>query len=98
MDFRILVLTLFSSIIAVNSLKQGECEGKICHKILEFIYIFFFLAVCVKVLDRFRESLSDSVKSEPKKIEEEFRAFCKAVKKDKENRFVSVLKCPPIHL
>ncbi|XP_019876279.1 mesencephalic astrocyte-derived neurotrophic factor homolog [Aethina tumida] len=69
MDFRILVLTLFSSIIAVNSLKQGECE------------------VCVKVLDRFRESLSDSVKSEPKKIEEEFRAFCKAVKKDKENRF-----------
>ncbi|XP_060534248.1 mesencephalic astrocyte-derived neurotrophic factor homolog [Cylas formicarius] len=42
--------------------------------------------VCIKVLERFRNTLSDDVLKEPKKIEREFRSFCKGVK-NKEERF-----------
>lgn len=42
--------------------------------------------VCVTVLEKFSEQLPESVKSNPSKIEDEFRKFCKT-SKGKENRF-----------
>ncbi|KAK2576678.1 hypothetical protein KPH14_005339 [Odynerus spinipes] len=42
--------------------------------------------VCVATVNKFANSLSDDVKSDPKKIEEEFKKFCKNTK-SKENRF-----------
>lgn len=42
--------------------------------------------VCVKTVERFVEQLDPSAKSDPKKIENEFRKFCKN-SKGKENRF-----------
>lgn len=42
--------------------------------------------VCTKTLDKFSESLNDDIKKDPKKIETEFRKFCKT-SKGKENRF-----------
>jgi hypothetical protein len=42
--------------------------------------------VCVKTVEKFANTLEDSVKSEPKKIEAEFRKFCKNTK-GKEHRF-----------
>nr|CAD7445398.1 unnamed protein product [Timema bartmani] len=42
--------------------------------------------VCITVVERFSNSLSPEVKSDTKKIENEFRDFCKALK-NKENRF-----------
>jgi len=42
--------------------------------------------VCIKVLDRFRNNLSENVLKDHKKIENKFRDFCKNVK-NKENRF-----------
>lgn len=50
-----------------------------------FVVIFL---VCVSVMTKFAESLDETVKKDPKKIEDEFRTFCKAAK-GKENRFVS---------
>lgn len=47
------------------------------------------VSVCVTVLEKFSEQLPESVKSNPSKIEDEFRKFCKT-SKGKENRFVSV--------
>jgi mesencephalic astrocyte-derived neurotrophic factor len=44
--------------------------------------------VCINVINKFSENLSDDVKKDPKKIEIEFRKYCKA-SKGKENRFVS---------
>jgi mesencephalic astrocyte-derived neurotrophic factor len=44
--------------------------------------------VCVKVLEKFGNSLDDATKKDPKKIETEFRKYCKT-SKNKENRFVS---------
>lgn len=44
--------------------------------------------VCIKTVDTFSGTLSDEVKKEPKRIEDEFRTFCKNVKKEsKEQRF-----------
>ena len=51
-------------------------------------YHFFFFAVCITVVERFSQSLSDDVRKNPKQIEDEFRKFCKNTK-TKENRFVS---------
>lgn len=42
--------------------------------------------VCVKTVRRFAETLSDSTKKDHKKIEGEFKKFCKA-QKNKEQRF-----------
>lgn len=42
--------------------------------------------VCVKTVEKFASTLSDSVKKDPKLIEAEFKKFCK-VSKSKENRF-----------
>lgn len=46
--------------------------------------------VCIKTVERFGSSLNEETKKDPKKIETEFRKFCKASKSSsKENRFVS---------
>jgi mesencephalic astrocyte-derived neurotrophic factor len=45
--------------------------------------------VCVKVIEKFSSKLDEATKKDPKKIETEFRAFCKT-SKNKENRFVSL--------
>ncbi|CAG9772749.1 unnamed protein product [Ceutorhynchus assimilis] len=42
--------------------------------------------VCIKVLDRFRSTLPESTIKDHKKIEKEFKLFCKDLK-NKENRF-----------
>ena len=42
--------------------------------------------VCVKTVEKFGATLSDNVKKDPKKIEAEFKKFCKGTK-NKENRF-----------
>lgn len=42
--------------------------------------------VCVKTVEKFASTLSDNVKKDPKKIEAEFKKFCKG-SKNKENRF-----------
>lgn len=52
-----------------------------------------FILVCITVVERFINSLTDEVKSSQKAIEDEFRKLCKTVKDSKEDRFVSIL-CP----
>ncbi|KPJ08313.1 Mesencephalic astrocyte-derived neurotrophic factor-like [Papilio machaon] len=42
--------------------------------------------VCVKTVEKFAATLSENVKNDPKKIEAEFKKFCKG-SKNKENRF-----------
>ncbi|KAJ1524851.1 hypothetical protein ONE63_009718 [Megalurothrips usitatus] len=42
--------------------------------------------VCFKVVEKFGNSLSADIRKDPKKIEDEFRKFCKG-SKSKENRF-----------
>ncbi|XP_046400114.1 mesencephalic astrocyte-derived neurotrophic factor homolog [Ischnura elegans] len=42
--------------------------------------------VCITVVDRFSQSLTDSIKKDTKLIEAEFKKFCKNLK-GKENRF-----------
>ncbi|KAK0161179.1 hypothetical protein PV327_009677 [Microctonus hyperodae] len=42
--------------------------------------------VCVATVNKFADSLADDVKKDPKKIEEQFKKFCKGTK-SKENRF-----------
>lgn len=42
--------------------------------------------VCIKTLTKFSDTLDDSTRKDPKKIENEFRDFCKGLK-NKENRF-----------
>ncbi|XP_015122894.1 mesencephalic astrocyte-derived neurotrophic factor homolog [Diachasma alloeum] len=42
--------------------------------------------VCVATVKKFAATLSDDVKKDPKKIEDEFKKFCKG-SKSKENRF-----------
>jgi len=54
------------------------------------LLIFFDVAVCVKFLNRFIESLDEATKSTPAKIEDAFRKFCKNAKRD-DNRFVSLI-------
>ncbi|CAG9815020.1 unnamed protein product [Phaedon cochleariae] len=68
MELQLLIAVLFASVIAVNSLKPGDCE------------------VCIKTLDKFAATLSDKDRKDPKKIEAEFKVFCKSTK-NKENRF-----------
>lgn len=47
-----------------------------------------YFIVCVAVVDKFSQTLSADIKSDPKKIETKFREYCKGTK-SKENRFVS---------
>lgn len=47
--------------------------------------------VCRATIDKFVGSLDETVKKDPKKIEESFKKFCKG-SKNKENRFVSCNK------
>ncbi|KAJ8939299.1 hypothetical protein NQ314_011156 [Rhamnusium bicolor] len=68
MEIPAVLLVIFASILAVNSLKQGECE------------------VCIKTLDRFSQTLTEDAKKDHKKIETQFKKFCKGLK-NKENRF-----------
>ncbi|KAG5895343.1 hypothetical protein JTB14_003140 [Gonioctena quinquepunctata] len=68
MELQLLIAVFLASVIAVNSLKPGECE------------------VCIKTLDKFAALLPEEVKKDPKKIEMEFRKYCKG-SKNKENRF-----------
>lgn len=42
--------------------------------------------VCIKTVDKFAATLSDSIKKDPKLIEAEFKKFCKGAK-NKEHRF-----------
>ncbi|KAM0734377.1 Mesencephalic astrocyte-derived neurotrophic factor-like protein [Formica fusca] len=42
--------------------------------------------VCVAVVDKFSQTLTEDIKSDPKKIETKFREYCKGTK-SKENRF-----------
>lgn len=44
--------------------------------------------VCIKTIEKFASSLDEATKKDPKKIETEFRKYCKT-SKTKENRFVS---------
>lgn len=84
----------------VSSLKEGDCEGKFLRKSLEFFketkekytsYVFLCtcIVVCIATVKKFGDTLDDQMKSDPKKIEEEFKKFCKGTK-SKENRFVSL--------
>lgn len=54
-----------------------------------FIHFLSNFIVCVAVVDKFSQTLTEDIKSDPKKIEEKFREFCKGTK-SKENRFVSM--------
>lgn len=47
--------------------------------------------VCIKTVEKFANTLDEATKKDPKKIETEFRKFCKT-SKSKENRFVSSRK------
>ena len=57
---------------------------------VQYIMFCLHVAVCVKFLSRFIDSLDDSTKSTPEKIENAFRKFCKTAKGD-DNRFVSLI-------
>lgn len=49
--------------------------------------------VCISTVEKFANTLDEVTKKDPKKIESEFRKFCKAQKaSSKENRFVSFIK------
>jgi len=56
-----------------------------------------YVAVCVKFVTKFIESLDESTKSSPVKVEDAFRKFCKTAKGD-DNRFVSkcCVFCPTV--
>lgn len=46
--------------------------------------------VCIKTVEKFASTLDEATKKDPKKIEDEFRKYCKTTKaSSKENRFVS---------
>lgn len=47
-----------------------------------------FSVVCVNTVRKFAGTLDDSIKKDPKKIETEFKKFCKS-QKNKEKSFVS---------
>lgn len=53
--------------------------------------------VCINTINKFVETLDEATKKDPKKIETEFRKYCKG-SKGKENRFVSIEyeNCPAI--
>lgn len=67
-------LSVYVFLLTVQLFRSSECAKKDeCE-------------VCVSVLDRFSQTLSEAEKSDPKKIEAKFRPYC-ANLKGKENRF-----------
>lgn len=48
-----------------------------------------YVAVCMTVVEKFANMLTPDVRLDTKKIEAEFRKFCKT-SQGKENRFVSI--------
>uniref|UniRef100_A0A6P7HES5 Mesencephalic astrocyte-derived neurotrophic factor homolog n=1 Tax=Diabrotica virgifera virgifera TaxID=50390 RepID=A0A6P7HES5_DIAVI len=46
--------------------------------------------VCIKTLNKFSATLDESTRKDPKKIETEFKKYCKGLK-NKEHRLVSIL-------
>lgn len=57
-----------------------------------FLSVQPYFPVCITLVERFVKTLSKEQISNQKSIEEEFRKFCKTVKDDKEERFVSIKK------
>jgi mesencephalic astrocyte-derived neurotrophic factor len=57
---------------------------------------FYVSTVCIKVVQRFADSLSEKTKKDFKAIETEFKAFCKDLR-GKENRFVSTSTAKLLH-
>lgn len=91
-----LVLSVFLGIICtVTALKEGDCEGENLSNVFifksaqDFMALIWIFTVCVAVVDKFSQSLTADIKSDPKKIEAKFREYCKGTK-SKENRFVSI--------
>ncbi|XP_044743005.1 mesencephalic astrocyte-derived neurotrophic factor homolog isoform X2 [Chrysoperla carnea] len=72
MEFHNILYALLMTILSLSSLSLALREGE-CE-------------VCVKTVDKFSATLTDDIKKDPKKIETEFKKFCKATK-SKENRF-----------
>jgi hypothetical protein len=59
---------------------------------IDFHLIEFFL-VCTKTIDAFADTLSDSEKTDPEKIDKAFKKYCSKVKVDtKEHRLVNISK------
>lgn len=97
-NFVQLLLGFILLIGTISALKPEDCEGKLVNSVCVMplcyfciyclLILFFFLSVCFKVVDKFSNSISDATRKDPKKIEDEFRKFCKG-SKSKENRFVS---------
>lgn len=92
-----LIFSIFLGIVCtVTALKESDCEGKyllaftlkFMQILLQFSLIMHYFIVCVAVVDKFSQTLSADIKSDPKKIEAKFREYCKGTK-SKENRFVS---------
>ena len=91
-------LFFFVSLISIatfaEALKEGDCEGK-PNEMEEnntsepLFKLFLFFAVCINVLDKFRNSLPKEDSTNADKINGHFKKFCKDLKL-KENRFVSV--------
>jgi mesencephalic astrocyte-derived neurotrophic factor len=71
----------FSAKLFLGTLLLALCEISIALKEGE-------CEVCIKVLEKFGNTLDDATKKDSKKIEAEFRKYCKT-SKNKENRFVS---------
>jgi len=90
-------LFFFVSLISIatfaEALKEGDCEGKPNameeNNTLNHYLNFSFFAVCINVLDKFRNSLPKEDSTNADKINGHFKKFCKDLKL-KENRFVSV--------
>lgn len=79
--------------VPCNSGKSKMCRLSVFHLIFVAALMQIALAlregeceVCVKTVDKFAATLADDVKKDPKKIEFEFKKFCKG-SKNKENRF-----------
>jgi hypothetical protein len=51
--------------------------------------MLYYVAVCMTVVEKFANTLTPDVKLDTKKIEAEFRKFCRT-SQSKENRFVSI--------
>lgn len=62
-----------------------------------FLSVQLYFPVCITLVERFVKTLSKEQISNQKSIEEEFRKFCKTVKDDKEERFVSTYKKVPVY-
>lgn len=88
----LLSLTCFSV-----AFKEEDCEGKIrilylqsFHLLREYFDQFICISieiVCVATIREFADTLTDDVKSDPKKIEEAFKEYCLSAK-SKQQRLV----------